>query len=320
MQTMSQGDGSDDKLVFANLATVLDDGEAANLLRLRNADPRLTYASYWKSLCSEKERFHSQSFKQALESLRLESKGKLTLSRCKEYTANFQRIFSQTPHVSREEAIRLILRQIPFYLAQKLQTEISKKRDPLKACVSGVHSLSPQAFQDTLTQALGFSSKWVGIEGENFIVEAFSHDQQRSLLALNGSTVQGHGTLNITPIESGFSVTQCMEFLLSTIQLEEELEDTRRVFLSSQTHAVDVPNATPKYDNSRTEPFSKPTVATPSFPSPPQTDSGKGKGKGKGKGQAKGFGRGTGRVASRESVHEVSETDPPIDCDPSQSQ
>ena len=45
VQTMSMGDGSDDRLVFANLAKVLDDGEAANLLRMRTENPALSYAT-----------------------------------------------------------------------------------------------------------------------------------------------------------------------------------------------------------------------------------------------------------------------------------
>ena len=121
VQTMSVGDGSDDRLIFANLAKVLDDGEAANLLRLRNENPNLSFSAYWKGLVKEKERFLGENLKQALENLILETKGKMTTSKCKEYTSNFQRISSQIPHLSSEEAFCIILRQIPHYLAQRLQ-------------------------------------------------------------------------------------------------------------------------------------------------------------------------------------------------------
>ena len=101
VQTMSARDGVDDPLVFENLAQVLDDGEATNLRILRGENPALTYKKYWAGLVREKERYVGQSLRQSLENLCLESKGKVTPSKCKEYTAQFRSIKGQNSRIFR---------------------------------------------------------------------------------------------------------------------------------------------------------------------------------------------------------------------------
>ena len=211
VQTMSQGDGSDDKLIFANLAKVLDDGEAANLLRLRNQNPQLNYKQYWKGLIEEKERFQGETLKQTLEGMILESKGKMTLSKCKEYTSNFQRIASQIPYLSAEEAMRIILRQIPHYLALKLQNKNHKRRKNFKVKISGLHDVTIPQFQMLVIEQTGSSPKSVGKEQGNLVVEAFSSEQKAQIEALNGSVVADHGMIQVSPVSGTMSVSQCMQ-------------------------------------------------------------------------------------------------------------
>ena len=52
------------------------------------------------------------------------------MSKCKEFTSNFQRLASAIPELTDEEAFRILIRQNPHYLAQKLTRENNKKEKP----------------------------------------------------------------------------------------------------------------------------------------------------------------------------------------------
>ena len=119
----------------------------------------------------EKETLLGGKLKQALEDLHLETKGKMTSSKCKEYTSHFQRIASQIPNLSSEEALRIILRQIPHYLAQKLRVECSKRRNVLKYKICGLSDVDLSQVQTFLNEQLSVSPKWVDKSGNDFIAE-----------------------------------------------------------------------------------------------------------------------------------------------------
>ncbi len=154
VRTMSAQNGSDDPLVFAHLAQVLDDGERAQLQMLRELNPHMSYADYWVQLVREKERFSGQVRRQRLEALSLDPQGKLTSSKAKEYTANFERLAVQIPRLPDEEAIRIILRQVPKFLAEPIMTEITRRRSKHKVKVGGLVNVEVAALKALLEELL----------------------------------------------------------------------------------------------------------------------------------------------------------------------
>lgn len=229
VQTMSVGDGTDDRLILANLSKVLDDGEAANLLRLRNMNPKLSYTNFWKNLVEEKERFNGESLKQTLENLKLETKGKMTLSKCKEYTSNFQRIAMQLPSLTSEEAIRIILRQIPHYLATKLQNEASRKRKNVKVKISGLFDVEIPQLQALLASVMSGTPKFITKGNDCFFVELNYPDQKTEIESLHLRFVTGHGQINVTTVSDSLSIPQAMAHLQNIVETDEDLEETRRI-------------------------------------------------------------------------------------------
>ena len=123
-------------------------------MAMRIENPRMTYQTYWEGLVEEKGRFSGQSLRQALENLVLEIRGKLTLSKCKEYTSKFRSIAQKIYGYTDKEALRLIQRQVPMYLPQKLQKEAGKRRGGNKVKLSGIYDTTPAAVHQLLTTSL----------------------------------------------------------------------------------------------------------------------------------------------------------------------
>jgi hypothetical protein len=228
LRTASKLDGSDDPFIFGSLVKVLDDGEVAHINQLLSKDPNLSYKTYWQGLVAQQERFNSGNLRQSLENLKLDSRGKMTFSRCKEYTSNFQRLCDSLSGLSHEEAFRILIRQVPHYLAQKLQTFYSKKRDTFKVKISGLSTVSAPDLQNFLASTLTFLPKDIRKEGDVFIVEVSSADHHGKVLSLDRKTIANHGQILVESVCNTIPISECLNFLNTTVETDEELEESRR--------------------------------------------------------------------------------------------
>ncbi len=154
VRTMAAQNGSDDALIFAYLSKVLDDGERAQLQMLRELNPAMTYQAYWAQLVREKERFSGQILRQSIEALTLESRGKISSSKAKEYAANFARLARQIPGLPDEEALRIMVRQVPKFLAEKIQSEVTRRRDRKKVRIWGLLNMGQPMLEALVRQLI----------------------------------------------------------------------------------------------------------------------------------------------------------------------
>ena len=269
---MAKGDGSDDKLILANVAKVLDDGNAAIWTSKGIKNTSLTYKEFWDYLVSEHEKWNSGNMRQSLENLKLDNRGRMTVTKIKEFCATFKRLAAATPNFTAEEGLRLLLRQTPHYMAVKLQNENHRLiRRFHKAKVTHLPGFSrnivaAEAFFKTITNGTiksitAHPKPGNGMDDE-FILEFDSAEQLSRLLAWHGipmSTMPGI-ILKVEKLSETLSLQNCLEFLINLVEVDEDLDESRKNYSSNaqarvyQTEVNQVGNKPPKKEKMEFQP------------------------------------------------------------------
>ena len=217
----------DDHLILANLVKVLDDGNSMDLRDKIIRDPKLKYAKYWREFLDRQERNCATNLRNTLNNLKLESKGKLNFSETQKFVTNFRRIAVGIPNLSPEEAFAILMKAIPYPVAQKLQTENFRKRERELYKIQGLGQVGIGNFAGFIMQQLDGSPKTFCKKGDDFLVEIFP-EQRRKILGLNGEAVQGIGRITVESTTDQMSMERALEKLLAYVEEQEELEETRK--------------------------------------------------------------------------------------------
>ena len=99
------------------------------------------------------------------------------------------------------------------------------------------------------------------MDNGDFVVEAHSLEQKAELDVLNQKLVEGHGQILVSPMLDSISISQCMAFLLSSVENDEDLEETRKVLGMGRTYVIEtkVPKQNEK-DNAPHEGHKSPRI------------------------------------------------------------
>ena len=79
----------------------------------------------------DREKCLGETLKQTLQALKLENRGKLSSSKCKEYTPISNESQPKISRLTKEKALEIFLRHILMYLTQMLQKEAGKRKRAL---------------------------------------------------------------------------------------------------------------------------------------------------------------------------------------------
>jgi hypothetical protein len=264
----------DNGFILGTLIKVLDDGEAARLRQKMTKDPNLTYKAYWAGLVAEQEKSNAGNIRQALENLRLENKGKMTFSRCKEFTANFLRLAESIPNFPDEEGFRILLKAIPHWFAEKLQNFHDRRRQSFKVKISGLDGAGILEVQNFIATTLSFLPRAIKKEGNKFLVEAQNSEEQKALLGLHQKQITNHGEISVEMVMNALPLTDYLDFLNSTIESQEDLEDGRRGLQNSnnqnwRSHAVEAETDAEVNKIKQEKPKGKQNQSQPNPPQPP---------------------------------------------------
>ena len=112
------------------------------------------------------------------------------------------------------------------------------------------------------------------MDNGDFVVEAHSIEQKMEVESLHLKFVDGHGQMFVAPVFESLSISQCMDCLLSSVENDEDLEETRKALGMGRTYAIETKTPKPnKKINAKENAIESPKSPKPEIPQTPNPSS-----------------------------------------------
>ena len=308
------GGGVPDAFLLSRLESCLDPPTKCEVRSWSEAG--VAYSLIWNRLCTYFEKDSEETTRAAWESLALKFQGKLSSAEWRQFAATFTTLMRRCPGASEGEGLRLLRRQLPTFLAEKLELEKSKrgKSGGRTLGVSGLNVYAGEASAHTWVETVtGQAPNKVHRERDHFLVEPRHSTHRQSILDLNGRRLQDGSTVEVWVRDPPVDVAMAIKLVGDWIGMRESVEEAKKLLphkvkgthWGSDARAVSTnpPAAQDPQDLPRPRTPQQGTPRSPQVYSPRNStsssyfggrDGGKGKGKGGKNGKWKG-GRGPAR-------------------------
>jgi hypothetical protein len=131
-----------------------------------------------------------------------------------------------------------------------LTRENNKRRRAFKVRIFGLADEEISSVHGLISNVISRSPRSVQKNGRTFTVEVGNLDDQTQLLSLDEREIVGRGTIRVENILETMEISECLEFLINSVEVDEDLEDCRKVFSNSKVFAVG--NKTKSYNKQGT--------------------------------------------------------------------
>jgi hypothetical protein len=164
-----------------------------------------------------------------LKSLRLQYEGKLTRMEFIPFVQNFRLKFERQDTIPLEEAVLLLLAQVPENMRRRVLDEQGRRseRQP-KVRLAGMLGISVEEVRQFVNQTLtrkGCATEIsVTTKGEQYIIGVANKAAMEALIKCNGRTVetpQGTASPRFTPVEAPLGLDEIAEFIEKDLRTQD---------------------------------------------------------------------------------------------------
>ena len=224
---IAAGGGVSDAFLLSRLEQVMDPASRAEIRAQQEAgDP---YHVIWQRLRVFFEKDSDETARSAWENCQLRFRGKMTSQDWREFSSQFLLCMRRCVGVSNVEALRFLRRQLPSFLAERLENERSKRQSQRRqVLIRGLQSLDARAIANWIQANTGMTPLNVNFVGEKAQVELQNNFHLQSLLVLNGCGLQGGGVLSIEVHPYEMDVTEAISLVGEWVLQKERVEEFRR--------------------------------------------------------------------------------------------
>ena len=194
------------------------------------AEAGATYPIIWERLCAYFGKDLEESTRVAWENLSLDFRGKLSSTQWRQFAANFVTLMRRTPGASENEGLRLLRRQLPAFLGERLEKE-KIKREKSGGGLLGIAGLNVYAGEASvytwLQTVTGQPPARVLCQHGQFWVDSQNDVHRQSILGLNGKKLQDGSTIVVTLRDPPLTVASAISLIGECINVKEMVEEAR---------------------------------------------------------------------------------------------
>ena len=207
------------------------------------------YSEIWGKLCAYFEKDQEETTRVAWENLTLSFRGKLSSAEWRHFAAQFVVLMRRTPGATENDGLRLLRRQLPTFLAEKLENEKAKRgKSGDKALGIGGLSIfagdaAAYAWVQTVT---GQPPERISREGWMFWVYPQNETQRRLILELNGRKLEDGTTVSICQRDPPMDVGTAIQLVSNWIGMKEMVEEAKSLRPPVSQKSRDTRNVVPQ--------------------------------------------------------------------------
>ena len=218
-----------DTFLLSRLEPLLDAGSRAVLRSEMERNVGYTHAAFWAELDKTFMGEGPISSRQSWEDLPLVTGGKLTLQAWRMYVADFRRLQHRVVDATDAEAVRLLRRKIPEKIADRVESEDTRRKKHGKMLSLGSVNGSETEIMHWICQISGVFPKSVsrGMKGE-WKVDCQSEEQRRLVLACNGRMLANGQMLQVLAITNFLTSEDVITVVTEFLEEKQRNDDYRR--------------------------------------------------------------------------------------------